>query len=315
MRCHAAYLGIAVLAAATACGSSSTASTGNPSDITVAAIPIVANAPVWIAQEQGLFAREGLHVTIKPVVQTTAATADMVHGSVQIISGANFVSFFQAQDTGVLSLKIVAEESVCVPQANQVIVPPGSPVIGPRQLKDATIAVNVLSNVQTLTTDEVLAADGVPTDHIHYVVVPFPDMATALAAHRVDAANEVEPFLSQAEVRYGDVPVLDACQGPTLNLPLSGSVALSGWVAAHQQEAREFQDAMQQAATLGDENRSLVEQAAEQHMGVSPQIAAVMTVGRFPTDVDGTQIARMAQQMLAAGLISRPLNVSSMVFR
>jgi NitT/TauT family transport system substrate-binding protein len=111
----------------------------------VAALPIVANAPVWIAEDQGLFAKDGLHVTIKPVAQSTAATADMVHGSVDIITGANFVSFFQAQYRGVLSLKIVAEESTCVPNANQIIVPKDSPIIKPSQLEDATIAVNVLN--------------------------------------------------------------------------------------------------------------------------------------------------------------------------
>jgi NitT/TauT family transport system substrate-binding protein len=88
--------------AATACGHPGAAGSGpEKPDITVAALPIVANAPVYIAQEEGLFARAGLHVTIEPVAQSTAAIADLLHGSVDVITGANFVSFFKAQDAGI----------------------------------------------------------------------------------------------------------------------------------------------------------------------------------------------------------------------
>jgi NitT/TauT family transport system substrate-binding protein len=53
------------------------------------------------------------------------------------------------------------------------------------------------------------------------VVVPFPEVAAALAAHRVAAAFAPEPFVSQAE-ESGDTPVLDTDQGPTASFPYRG---------------------------------------------------------------------------------------------
>jgi NitT/TauT family transport system substrate-binding protein len=256
---RAAYLGIAVLAAATACGSATVSSgPGAPADITVAALPIVANAQVYIARQQGLFAKQGLHVTIKNVVQTPAATADMVHGSVDTITGANLTSFFEAQDSGVLDIRIVAEQSTCTPGSNLVVVLPHSPIIKPAQLATATIAVNVLNSVQSMTINEVLASEGVPTDHIHYVVVPFATMATALAAHRVDAAAEVEPFLEEAYLSDGVRDVLDGCQGPTSGIPLAGSVATAQWVRQNPGTARRFEGAMDQAAVMANTDRAIV---------------------------------------------------------
>jgi NitT/TauT family transport system substrate-binding protein len=308
----------AVVAAAAACATPATAtgpgSPGKPG-ITVAALPIVANAPVYIAAREGLFTRAGLHVTLEPVAQSTAAIADLLHGSVDVITGANFVSFFKAQEEGIFPVKILAEEATCAANANEIVVPDGSPITRPAGLAGATIAVNILNDIQTMTADEVLAADDVNTSGIRYVVVPFPQMATALAAHRIDAAYEVEPFLSEAEDTIGAQSVLDACQGPTLNIPIGGAVTTGTWAQQNPATARAFQHAIQQAAVLADTSRALVEQVVIRDIHVSKHIAALITAGQFPTGIAPVQVQRTADQMHAAGLLKKPLNVSALIFR
>jgi NitT/TauT family transport system substrate-binding protein len=262
-----------------------------------------------------LFRRQGLDVTLEPVTQSTAAIADLLHGSVDVITGANFVSFFRAQARGVLSLKILANEASCTPNANKVVVLPHSGVTKPGQLVGKTIAVNILSDIQTMTANEVLRANDVDPSRIHYVVVPFPSMAAALAAHRIDAAYEVEPFLSEAEDAIGAQPVLDACFGPTLNIPIGGAVTTASWAQQYPNAARAFQRAIEQAAALADRNRSLIEQVVSRDIHVSRQIAAIITVGQFPTTVDAVQLQRTADQMAESGLLRQPLNVSPLLFR
>jgi NitT/TauT family transport system substrate-binding protein len=306
------------VAGASGCGSSQGATTPNGPEkthITVAALPIVANAPVFIAQQAGLFRRQGLDVTIEPVAQSTAAIADLLHGSVDVITGANFVSFFRAQARGVLSLKILVNEATCTPNANEVVVPPHSSITKPAQLVGKTVAVNILSDIQTMTAGEVLRANDVDPSRVHYVVVPFPAMAAALAAHRVDAAYEVEPFLSESEDAIGAQPVLDACFGPTLGIPIGGAVTTASWAQQYPNTARAFQRAMEQAAAMADRNRPLIEQVVARDTHVSRQIAAIITVGQFPTTVDAVQLQRTADQMTRSGLLGRPLNVTPLIFR
>jgi hypothetical protein len=48
---------------------------------------------------------------------------------------------------------------------------------------------------------------------------------------------------------------------------------------------------------------------------MSAQIAALVNLNTFPSDVDVVHLQRVADLMLAGGAISRPLNVSSLVFR
>ena len=54
----------------------------------------------------------------------------------------------------------------------------------------------------------------------------------------MDAAYEVEPFLSEAEARIGAQPVLDTCSGPTVNIPIGGAVTTAGWAARYPRTAR-----------------------------------------------------------------------------
>lgn len=317
-RAAAGLVAVSALAAAAAgCGQAAGTSASGPekTQITVAALPIVANTPLYVAEQEGLFRRHGLDVTIKSVTQSTQAIPDLLHGSVDVITGANYVSFFKAQDSGVLSLKILADEATCAPGANEIVALPRSRIAKPADLAGKTIAVNILNDIQTMTADEVLHSEDVSTARVRYVVVPFPAMATALAAGRVDAAYEVEPFLSEAEARIGAQAVLDTCSGPTVNIPIGGAVTTAGWAARYPRTARAFQLAMQQAAAMADNSRPLVEQITTRDIHVSRAIAAIINVGQFPTTVNAGQIQRTADQMRAAGLLRRPIQVAALVFR
>lgn len=316
-RAAAGLVAVALAAAAAGCGPAAGTSAAGPekTQITVAALPIVANTPLYVAERQGLFQRHGLSVTIKTVTQSTQAIPDLLHGSVDVITGANYVSFFKAQDSGVLSVKILADEATCAPGANEIVALPRSRITRPAGLAGKTIAVNILNDIQTMTAGEVLHADDVSTARVRYVVVPFPAMATALAAGRVDAAYEVEPFLSEAEARIGAQPVLDTCSGPTVNIPIGGAVTTAAWAARYPRTARAFQLAMQEAAAMADSSRPLVEQITTADIHVSRAIAAIINVGQFPTNVNAGQIQRTADQMRAAGLLKRPIQVAGLVFR
>ncbi len=249
--------------------------------ITVGALPIVDDVPVYLAQQEGYFRQQGLNVTIKTVAQSTLALPDLLHGSVDIITGANYVSFFRAQAKGIISLKILADGEDCVTGTHVVLALPHSGITTPAGLAGKTIAVNLLDDVQTMMTDETLKADAINTLP-HYVAIPFADMPTALARHQVQAIYEVEPYLSGAENTLGANTILDTCTGYNANLPIAGAVTTATWTGQHPDIARAFQRAMAQAAQLADTNRAVVEKAVARFFHVSPQIAALVKLDEFP---------------------------------
>jgi NitT/TauT family transport system substrate-binding protein len=307
--------------AATALAASACASTGPDStpaaltSITVGALPIVDDVPVYLAQQQGYFAQQGLNVTIKTVAQSTLALPDLVHGSVDIITGANYVSFFRAQAKGIINLNILADGEDCVTGTHVVLALPHSGITTPADLAGKTIAVNLLNDVQTMMTDETLKADAVNTLP-HYVAIPFANMPAALARHQVQAIYEVEPYLSGAEATLGANTILDTCAGSgTANLPIAGAVTTAAWTQQHPGIARAFQRAMAKAADLADTNRPVVEKAVVRFFHVSPQIAALVKLDEFPAAPNASQLQRMADHMQASGLLAAPLNVAPLIFR
>jgi NitT/TauT family transport system substrate-binding protein len=283
--------------------------------ITVGALPIVDDVPVYLAQQEGYFRQQGLDVTIKTVAQSTAALPDLLHGSVDIITGANYVSFFRAQAKGIISLRILQDGEDCLPGTHVVLALPHSGITTPAGLAGKTIAVNLLNDVQTMMTDETLRADDVNTMP-RYVAIPFADMPAALARHQVQAIYEVEPYLSGAENTLGASTILDTCAGSgNADLPIAGAVTTTAWAQQHPGIARAFQRAMAKAADLAGTNRPVVEKAVVRFFHVSPQIAALVKLDEFPAAPNAARIQRMAQHMQSAGLLAGPLNVTPLIFR
>jgi NitT/TauT family transport system substrate-binding protein len=212
--------------------------------ITVGALPIVDDVPVYLAQQEGYFRQQGLDVTIRTVAQSTLALPDLLHGSVDIITGASYVSFFRAQAKGIISLKILADGEDCLPGTHVVLALPHSGITTPAGLAGKAIAVNLLNDVQTMMTDETLKVGAVSTLP-RYVAIPFADMPAALARHQVQAIYEVEPYLSGAETTLGANTILDTCAGSgTADLSIAGAVTTAGWTRQHPGIARAFRRAM-----------------------------------------------------------------------
>src|SRR6516225_2024534 len=122
-----AVLGILPLALASACGSSnSPAAPGGGSsklektNLIVGAVPAETAAALYIAEERGIFAAHGLHVTVMPITSTLAIVPDMVHGSIDIASG-QIPSFISAEAQGVGSLHLLASGLTLAPGVNEIV--------------------------------------------------------------------------------------------------------------------------------------------------------------------------------------------------
>jgi len=191
---------------------------------------------------------------------------------------------------------------------------PNSGIAKPANLVGKTIAVNLTNNVQTLTINAILKDDGVNPAKVHYVVVPFPKMVAALEAHQVDAISAVEPFATAAELTTGAAPILDQCQGPTSNFPISSYYATGTWVRQHPAAVAAFQQAMGQAQAIADNSRGVVEKTIMTYIpkltGVEASILALET---FPTSIDAAQLQRVVDLMYSGHLLSAPFKVKSLL--
>jgi NitT/TauT family transport system substrate-binding protein len=260
-------IGLTVLSAAAACGGCATPATGGSSSgglekthLIVGALPVVDDAPLFLAIKNSYFKQQGLTVTPKIIPQSTLAIPDMLHGTVDIVGTGNYVSFFEGQAQGTFSIKVLTAGAACKQNSFSILAMPSSGIKSPAGLAGKTIAVNLTNNIQTLMTSAALKADGVNPASVSYVVVPFPNMAAALKAGRVDAISAVEPFLTGAEQSIGAVPVMSECSGSLVHFPLSGYFATAAWAAKYPHTAHAFQTAMAKAQAFAEANPAAVQQ-------------------------------------------------------
>ncbi|MGH3169637.1 MAG: ABC transporter substrate-binding protein [Trebonia sp.] len=303
--------------ASSSTGSSSTGSASSgpeQASITVDAIKSVTAAGLYLAEERGYFTDAGLRVTVVPVTGTSAAIPDLLTNHVQVIFGA-YVAPILAQSKGAASLRFIAAGNVAGPGSQEVVVLPGSPISSPAGLRGKTIGVNSLDDVGTLMIDSILSRYGIPSSAVHYVDIPFPEQAAALAAHRIDAAYLTEPFLSDVRKKYGARTLFDCDQGAVADLPIAGFASTSAWAARNPRTVAAFVSAVEKGQTLADSDRSAVNAVLSAHIGIPVKTVAGAAVGTYPVGehVQTAPLQRLADLMLQYGLLKSHFNIATMV--
>ena len=110
-------------------------------DLTVAVVPAVDSAGFFIALYRGLFRAQGLNVKFVPAISSETVIADQIKGQYDI-TGGNYVSYIQAQQSHRADLDIFAEGSVLQQGAIGIYTMPDSPIKTLGELKGRTVAIN-----------------------------------------------------------------------------------------------------------------------------------------------------------------------------
>jgi NitT/TauT family transport system substrate-binding protein len=148
--------------------------------------------------EQGFFKERELDVEVTPSQGGATVVPAVVSGDSDI-AGSNLVSVLLAQGKDI-PVKIVAPGTFVRGERSQdfsaILVAGDSDIRSPQDLEGKTLAVNTLKNVAEVAAKASFAKQGVDVSKIELAEVDFPDMNGALAEGRVDAAFQIEPFVS-----------------------------------------------------------------------------------------------------------------------
>jgi len=319
-----AVAAIALLAGCQASGGS-TAATQAPtgSSVTVALVPGVGNAPLYVAQQEGLFRKAGLRVTIRPYPSVKAEVAALRSGSADVAFG-DYADFFYAQESDVHApVVVVADAYDAGPNVMDVLVPPGSTIGTPQDLAGKTVGTaepQLLPHrggspysLDTVAAYSVLLNDGVQPTNVTWRPMPTGDLIGALRAHQVDAILVTEPQIYEAEAQLGARAVIDACSGEAVNLPLDGYFAPASFARRHAAALTAFRSALTHAQA--DAPPASLHAVLTRYAGVSSQASSLITLGEYATSLNVISLQRVADMMSFYGALPRPLDVAHMVFR
>jgi len=273
-------------------------------DITVAAIPAVDLAGLYIAQDDGLFAQQGLHVTIEKVPSSQAIIADQLKGQIDISAGS-YVAYISAQAAGA-RFRILAEASILQPGTRVLVTTADSPITTIGDLVGKKIAVNGINSIGTLLISALLTEHGISPKKVHVITdqAGFPAMPRQLEGGAWDAAFLAEPYVTVAGEEYGEKVLADLDQGAALNLPVDGYVATQAWALAHPGAAAAFVRAIEQGQAIANSDSGSVRAAIATYDKLPPMVTAAMVLSGYPIGpVDAAGIQRVAAAMLQFGML------------
>ena len=167
-------------------------------------------------------------------------------------------------------------------------------------------------NIQTLAAQEVLQNDGVSPSSVTWTQMQPQDMIGALRSRQVSAILASEPYILEAEKQLGAVEVVDASNGVTSGLPMSGYFSLGSYAHANPSAVQAFQKALGQAQAECAQ-RGRCSPRCRISRGMEPGDAALVTLGTYPTSLNVGQVQRLATLMYDSGMISNQVSVNSMI--
>jgi NitT/TauT family transport system substrate-binding protein len=317
----AAAAAVTMLAAGCSSGGSGSGTTGlklEKTNIVVNAFPAIDSAGLYIAKDQGLFAAQGLNVTIVPVPQgPPPSTQDLINGQVAgkwDITAGDYVTYIEDQlgaaGAPQHDLRIVAESSFLQPNVLTVLVKGGSPISQVSQLKGKTVSVNATNDIGTLLIDSLLVSHGLKPGQIRYTNLPFPAVAQTLAEAKtpIVAAFAPEPFVSSGEAQFGVQELADLDQGSTQDFPIQGYAVTADWAKKYPNTLKAFTTALSQGQQIADTDRASTEAAIEKYLGIPKQAAAFISLPAFPLGIDAVRLQRVVGAMSRFSLL--PNNIS-----
>jgi NitT/TauT family transport system substrate-binding protein len=313
----AAGLGCLTLALVSACGtpsSGSADSSGPPEkpNLVVGAVASVGSTALYVAQERGIFAAHGLHVTIKTITSTSGIIPDLLDGRLDVATG-QVTTFIAGQANGAGQFRVIASGLQIGQNTEQLVTLATSQFSSPTQLAGRVIAINAATGNGVLLTDDLLGVYNVAPAQVTYKVVPFQDMAAALSSHEVDAAYCSEPWCTEMEQQIGATELADLDQGAVQGWMISGYTVTSSWLKKYPRTAAAFAASIEEASNVADTDPAAVQQAFRASLDISQQVASVMSTGSFPTSVAQDELSQVADLMTQYGELSPNANVTAVV--
>jgi NitT/TauT family transport system substrate-binding protein len=309
--CAGAVLAFGLIASGCSHASGAAASGGNSSHdtISIQVPPIADAAPLYLAEKNGLFKKQGLNVKIT-IGQGGAAIAAALQSGSTDLGMVNYVSAISGISKG-LPITLVADATHGTPKSFGLVVSGSSSINSIKDLKGKTVGVISTGSISDFTTNVQLTATGLSSGDVKYVNVPLPNLLSAVG-NQVDAVSLNEPTLSTALAR-GDRLVLDAYTGPLAGMPVAGYFAASKWASSHVDILKRFAQALAEASQTANNDPSSVRAILPSYTKLDAAQVQSITLPRFAPSTDAAEVQKVADLMREHGFLQSDVVVADHV--
>lgn len=295
----------AALVATAGCSSSPASSSGTgTSSLRIGYNPNPTNLTIVVAQQEGLFAKNGLTVTLTPL-QNASAEVPALGKQFDLLTTTPMDVLHATQQ----GLKPVVVEGQTIEatgkESTGLMVSSGITSVG--GLKGKTIAVPGLAGALYGSLIVELHTAGLSPSDVKIVQVPFGSMFDQLKSGRIAAALTIVPYTGQmkaAGFRQLADPVLDLTGGN--ETPSAMWSANSNWAAANQATIAKFRTAQRQALNWITANDAQARQLLVTQFHLPAAVAKIYPITKyFSFPVTAASLQQWVQPLESVGLLQQ----------
>jgi NitT/TauT family transport system substrate-binding protein len=265
-------------------------------EIRLGVLKVTDTAPLFVAEREGIFAKYGLRPKFVTMELTGDQRPDLENGQADVTFDSWVTIFLNMADGA--DWVVLGEAYQAAPRTTGLVT-----AVSEDQLKNVTslrgkrIGVNNLRGLGVLLTNSVLGANGLNSNDVRYVEMPFDALGAAVRGGQVDSAWMVEPYLTRSQLDNGCVLFADTAVGPTADFPQSGYACARSFAQKNPKTVRAFQAALAEAQQRALD-RASIEAVLPEYISVSRNVAQLMNLGAFPSTTLAIRPQRVADLML-----------------
>jgi NitT/TauT family transport system substrate-binding protein len=256
------------------------ATTAEMVTLNIATLPILDTLPMYVAQQEGLFDKNGVKVEFIPA--SSAAERDQIFaaGKADGMINDSVSTVFYNKDAPQIQIVRFAQTATPTTAQYQILASPKSGIDSAAGLKGTDIGVSQGTVIQYVT-ERLLNAEGLSAQDIKTIAVPkISDRMTLLSSGELKAATLPEPFSSLA-VQQGAKVVLDDTKHPEYGYSVySFSKAL---IDEHPEAVRGFLAAIEDAIKMINADPTKWDNLLTEKQLVPAPLMGKFKIPTFPT--------------------------------
>lgn len=283
--------------------------------LTLGMIPIAHFSTIYLAQQEGIFEREGLNIETQIIQNAAAMVPSVINGQLAIGTGSG-TPFLNAVSRNVpISIAAPACNNPATPEEDTlgVVVAEDSDIQNIGDLAGKTIALNAVGSQPHIAIEKMLMDLGSDLEDVDYAPMPMADSITAVRQGRVDAAAIAEPFVTIAELeglRHLSAVYSLAFDGAGVE---SVFYAADEVISARQDEFDAFSRATIEANQMANDDPQLAQSILTKYLDMDPDIASAMVIPEFATERQTGTLEGISDVMVKTGFLMEPISGDRMV--
>jgi NitT/TauT family transport system substrate-binding protein len=279
---------------------------GGTVNLKVGYVPIADCLQLYVANDKGLFTKQGLSVELLPLQSGPKIIEALSSKSVDV-GISNVVSTIIGHSKG---LPIVGITGGPVEteghKTHALLVLESSPITNPKNLEGKTVAVNALRNSEHVMLRQYLEKNGVSVDSVKVVEAPFPQMEGVLKNGSVDAVMAIEPYITLAQnnksVRVLGYPYTDVNPRSIVSI----YDVRSDWLEQNPDTARKFAAAIAEATDFINNNGNEARQILLKYTKIPQEVADKVVITEFQARSQPGDLQHWIDELARQGIIDKP---------